>query len=277
MQNRLPGDGLFVGAIAGYSAEIQAYNSGSLERSFLNPPVAARPGIWWYLGRIGHDRSWHHPGFGVAQAGRVWRGGDLRADFHRRPDALKSLSPEWLARVRFAAAECARLGLKLEVNASDGYVAGGPWITPALGMQRLVASETVVEGGRTISVTLPQPPTKLDYYRDVAVLAYPTPAGGEPNALPPPVCTSEPAGTDLKQFFGQTAAPWRISRRRKTGIQRWSNWTMAGPALCAASLTLPRQCKGARHRHGSARRLGQTTRMARAWSRFRPSATGSEH
>ena len=199
----------FVGAIAGYSAEIQAYNSGSLERSFLNPPVAARPGIWWFWGEsVTTD---HGITQDLESLKRVGFGGVVIYEqvFTNSPDALKSLSPEWLARVRFAAAECARLGLKLEVNASDGYVAGGPWITPALGMQRLVASETVVEGGRTISVTLPQPPTKLDYYRDVAVLAYPTPAGGEPNALPTPVCTSEPAGTDLKQFFstdGRTLA-----------------------------------------------------------------------
>jgi hypothetical protein len=69
--------------------------------------------------------------------------------FTDRPETLKSLSPEWMARVRFAASECARLGLTLYINVGSGYVAGGPWITPELGMQRLVASELQVAGGRT--------------------------------------------------------------------------------------------------------------------------------
>jgi alpha-L-rhamnosidase len=129
--------------------------------------------------------------------------------FADRRGALKNLSPEWLARVRFAAAECVRLGLTLEVNASDGYVAGGPWITPALGMQRLVAGETVVNGGEKISAALPKPPVVLDYYRDVAVLAYPTPAGDGKNSASAPEITSVPAGLDVGALFstdGKTKA-----------------------------------------------------------------------
>jgi hypothetical protein len=180
-----------------------------LEQSFRTPPVAAKPSVWWYWGEsVTTD---HGITQDLESLKRVGFGGVVIYEqvFTDRPDALKSLSPEWLARLRFGAAECARLDLKLEVNVSDGYVAGGPWITPALGMQRLVGSETVVEGGHPVSITLPQPPTKLDYYRDVAVLAYPTPAGGEANASPTPVCTSDPAGVDFKQLFstdGRTKA-----------------------------------------------------------------------
>ena len=183
-------------ASIGYSGLAAGLN----EADFTNPPVEVRPGIWWYWGE---SVTTDH---GITQdleaLKRVGFGGVVvyEQTFSDWPDALKSLSPEWLARLRFAAAECARLGLKLEVNVSDGYVAGGPWITPALGMQRLVASETVVEGGRDISVALPKPPAVLDYYRDVAVLAYPTPAGGEQNS-PAPKMTGVPAGIDFKQLF----------------------------------------------------------------------------
>ncbi len=175
--------------------------AGLHEADFTNPPIEARPGIWWYWGE---SVTTDH---GITQdleaLKRVGFGGVVIYEqvFSDQPDALKSLSPEWLARLRFAAAECARLGLKLEVNVSDGYVAGGPWITPALGIQRLVASETVVEGGREISVALPKPPVVLDYYRDVAVLAYPTPAGGKQKLLPKPKITSLPTDIDLKALF----------------------------------------------------------------------------
>lgn len=178
----------------------------TLAASFAAPPAAAKPSIWWYWGE---SVTTDH---GITQdleaLRRVGFGGVVLYEqvFTDRPDALKSLSPEWLARLRFAAAECTRLGLTLEVNVSNGFVAGGPWITPALGMQRLVASEVVVEGGRAVSVALPLPPTKLDYYRDVALLAYPAPAGGEPGALPEPVRTSDPAGIDLPTLFGGPSA-----------------------------------------------------------------------
>ena len=181
---------------------LQAVNARDLlAESFANPPVAAKPAIWWFWGE---SVTTDH---GITQdleaLKRVGFGGVVIYEqmFTDRPDALRSLSPEWLARLRFAATECARLGMVLEVNVSDGYVAGGPWITPALGMQRLVASETTVVGGHPVSISLPQPPAKLDYYRDVAVLAYPSPAGGGEDALPKPICTSDPPGIDLDQLF----------------------------------------------------------------------------
>ena len=178
----------------------QAQSFKASEKDFVSPPAAAKPAIWWFWGEsITTDQGITRD---LEALKRVGFGGVVLYEqvFTDRPGALKSLSPEWLARVRFAAAECARLGLTLEVNASDGYVAGGPWITPELGMQRLVASETVVDGGKQVSVALMEPPKALNFYRDVAVLAYPTPAGGE-NKLRQPAITSVPAGVDLKELF----------------------------------------------------------------------------
>lgn len=168
-----------------------------LAREFVELPATSKPSIWWFWGEsVTTDHGITQDLEALKRAGF---GGVVVYEqlFTDRPGALKSLSPEWLARFRFAAAECARLGLTLEVNASNGYVAGGPWITPELGMQRLIASETVVEGGLSVSVTLPRPRTSQSFYRDVVVLAYPTPAGGETGALPDPVVISESAGVDL--------------------------------------------------------------------------------
>ena len=54
---------------------------------------------------------------------------------------------------------------------------GGPWITPELSMQKVVWTETVVEGPTRFEGTLAQPPAVRDFYRDIAVLAMPAPAG----------------------------------------------------------------------------------------------------
>ncbi len=179
-----------------------------LAAAFATPPVSANPTLWWFWGEtVTTDHGITQDLEAMKRAGF---GGVVIYEqvFTDRPGALKSLSPEWLARFRFAAAECARLGLTLETNVSSGFVAGGPWITPALAMQRMVSSEVIVEGGRTVSLPLPQPPTRLDYYRDVAVLAYPAPAGADP--LPQPVRTSTPADIDLPALFSPDAKRIRI-------------------------------------------------------------------
>lgn len=170
----------------------------SLFLKFKQPEISAKPMIWWFWGEsitteygITKDlEALHKAGFGgVVLYEQVFK------DDH---DALNSLSPEWLSKVRFAAAECARLGLRLEINSSNGYVAGGPWITPELGIQRLVSSETIVDGGSHLSIKLTQPPTKLNYYKDVAVLAFPT---VQDQLLPQPEITSTPTVANLTSIF----------------------------------------------------------------------------
>jgi len=52
-------------------------------------------------------------------------------------------------------------------------LAGGPWITPELSMQKVVWSREYVKGGAKVELSLPQPESKEDYYQDIAVLAYP--------------------------------------------------------------------------------------------------------
>ena len=195
----------FLGTLCGVAGE-----PDPLENTFLAPPTEAKPAIWWYWGE---SVTTDH---GITQdleaLKRVGFGGVVIYEqvFGDAPDALKTLSPEWLARARFAAAECTRLGLTLELNASNGYVAGGPWITPELGMQRLVSSEWQVDGGKKFSGLLPQPPTKLDYYRDVAVLAFPAPAGDDLHGAVP-LLESTPAVPGLKEMFDPSA-------QRMTGI-----------------------------------------------------------
>ena len=191
-----------------------AISAPALEtESFKNPPAAAKPTCWWFWGE---SVTTEH---GITQdleaMKRVGWGGVVLYEqvFSEAPDAYKSLSPEFMARVRFAAAECARLGMSLEVNVGPGYVAGGPWITPELGQQRLVSSELQIEGGQKFSGALPKPPIKLGFYREVAVLAYPSPAGSE--AVQLPKLTSEPAGLDLVTMFTRDGKKVRIPPSRK--------------------------------------------------------------
>ena len=80
-----------------------------LADSFVAPPDTAKPSTWWYWGE---SVTTNH---GITQdlesLKRVGFGGVVIYEqvFTDRPDALKSLSPEWFARLRFAAAD-AKLG-----------------------------------------------------------------------------------------------------------------------------------------------------------------------
>lgn len=83
---------------------------------------------------------------------------------------------KWYELFRFACEEANRLGLQVNMNNAAGWCgSGGPWITPDLSMQVVVWSSTALAGGKTINTPLPQPEAKMDFYRDIAVLAFPTP------------------------------------------------------------------------------------------------------
>jgi len=52
--------------------------------------------------------------------------------------------------------EADRLGLKLGMHICDGFaLAGGPWITPEESMQKVVWSDTIVNGGKLMAIRLP--------------------------------------------------------------------------------------------------------------------------
>jgi len=92
------------------------------------------------------------------------------------PPAIQ-LTPEWWKLVEFTMSEAKRLNLKLGMHVSDGFaLAGGPWISPELSMQKVVWSKTVLNSS-TAKIILPKPESNENYYKDIAVYAYPSPVG----------------------------------------------------------------------------------------------------
>ncbi len=152
---------------------------GDLERGFLNPPDSAKPQTywWWMNGNVTKDgitadlEAMKRVGLGGALIMEADNGGIL-------PGAVKFMSKEWWQMTRHAISEAHRLGLELHITNCGGWAgSGGPWITPEQGMQMVVTSELAVQGPVHCSAVLPRPKVKRDYYRDIAVLAFPTPRG----------------------------------------------------------------------------------------------------
>ena len=168
-----------------------------LAAGFLNPPNSARPRVWWHwmngnITRDGIDKdlTWmQRVGIGGVQNFDV--GLATRQIVDQR---LTFMTPPWRDAFRFAAGRAQQLGLEMTIAASPGWSeTGGPWVTPADAMKKLVWSETAVVGGKHFRGSLPAPPNvtgpyqdfalsnaKHTYYADAAVVAYPDEEWGTP-------------------------------------------------------------------------------------------------
>jgi hypothetical protein len=149
-----------------------------LVAAFAEPPALARPGVYWYWlgGAVTREgisadlEAMRDAGISTAMVFSIGKGGE-HPQIQPPADAL---TPPWWAMVEHAVNEAARLGVTLAMNMCDGWAtASGPWITPGLSMQKLVWSETVVDGGKPFDAILAQPEATLGYYRDVATHAWP--------------------------------------------------------------------------------------------------------
>ena len=138
---------------------------------------SARTKLWWFHGETETTRE------GITADLEAFKregvGGVVYYDQQhgKGENALVAFSKEWWDMFRFAASEAKRLGLTFETHLSNGYVSGGPWITEELSMQRLDATDTIVNGSQKFIGKLPAPArkSKSGIVNDVAVVAFPVP------------------------------------------------------------------------------------------------------
>ncbi|WP_299059560.1 glycosyl hydrolase [uncultured Polaribacter sp.] len=94
---------------------------------------------------------------------------------------IKILSPEWEDMIRFASEECKRLGLKFTMQNCPGWsMTGGPWVPVEEAQRELVETTYHISGNKQFQEIL-----KIDSlyhtpdynYKDVQIVAFPTPKG----------------------------------------------------------------------------------------------------
>jgi hypothetical protein len=170
------------GAVAGLALccllAAAAGGADELAEQFASPPPEVRPWVYWFPlhGNITREGITAD----LEAMARVGIGGVLymEVDQGAPPGAARFAGPLWRELFQHACAEAARLGLEVNMNNDAGWCgSGGPWITPQLAMQKVVWSETDLSGPLRFEGLLAPPKPVGDYYRDIAVLAFPTPAG----------------------------------------------------------------------------------------------------
>lgn len=158
------------------SLSMSIHAQTQLKESFQNPPAVARPSTYWMWmnGNISKEgitadlEYMKRASYGAAMMFNVGVGIPR--------GKIDYASSQWEEATLHAVKEAERLGLELYLQNSPGYSGtGGPWITFENSMQQLEWTEALAQPDEKgwVDVKLPRPYAKLNYYKDIAVLAYP--------------------------------------------------------------------------------------------------------
>jgi hypothetical protein len=159
----------------------------TLREGFHQPPPEARMRCywWWLNGNTTKETITRD----LTEMQRKGYGGVLLVDANGAnqngndnvPAGPEFGSPAWTELYLHALRLADQLGLEVTLNITSGWNLGGPWVQPEQGSKLLTWSLTNVEPGVNVTVRLPAPPAKNNFYRQIAVLAYPLHQG---SALP---------------------------------------------------------------------------------------------
>ena len=183
------------GLISATKLSSQTTSADKLKVEFLNPPDGAKPGVYWYF--MDGNMSKEAMTKDLESMKKVGIGNlvflEVNVGIPRGP--VDFLSDQWQDLFTHAVREAERLGIAITLGVGPGWSgSGGPWVEGRQSMQHLVSASIQVSENDKGKIILPKPEPRrpyfgeggftpelkkrwLDYYEDVAVLAFPTPSG----------------------------------------------------------------------------------------------------
>jgi hypothetical protein len=182
---------------------LSSFQDDALPSGFRNPPQEARLRCyWWWLNGNTNEAAITRD---LEQMREKGYGGALLVDANGSEQQGNRMVPagpmfgtaRWRELYRHALKEAARLGLEISLNVESGWNLGGPEVKPEQAAKLLTFSRVAVRGPGDIRRALPQPPDKIGFYRDIAVLAYPLRHG---EALPARPIRQLPLKTASMEF-----------------------------------------------------------------------------
>lgn len=144
-----------------------------LKETFADPPSAARPRVWWHwidgnvsMEGIRSDLEWMHS-VGIAgftQFDAALGGGPVL------PEPVHYMEGRWKDCFSYAMRLADSLGMEVSVASCPGWSStGGPWVSPAQAMKKLVWRSVEVSGtGRRMRIDFPDIPSVAGSWQDIA-------------------------------------------------------------------------------------------------------------
>ncbi|WP_168442151.1 glycosyl hydrolase [Pontiella desulfatans] len=165
--------------LAGLCLVVAGARADIAPESFMNPPDSAKPGTFyfWMNGHVSKP--------GITKDLEAFKKVGIRSfvtfdiNWFIPHGGVTYNSDEYHDCLDHAASEADRLGLEMAMKNCSGWTcSGGPWIMPEHSMKTVVWTEARVKAGDK-SVQLKQPEATREFYRDIAVLAFPTPKNND--------------------------------------------------------------------------------------------------
>ncbi len=206
--------------ICGGPAVPLAIGAGSLVGEFKAPPHKYQLYVWWHwmgytISRYGIKRDLYamkKAGVAGATICPIGSQGGVARNITNAgvPKPVAYWSPRFWRLVQYSVKIAHHLHMKLGMENCPGWDAsGGPWITPKLSMKMVTSSVTVVNGPGKVNIRLKQPPTRLNFYRPIEVLAIPDAKVVKPTQE---INITAEMATDGKLKWNAPAGRWRIFR-----------------------------------------------------------------
>lgn len=151
-----------------------------MEKNFISPPDEAKIWVYWFWLNGNITRNGITADLEAMK--RVGIGGVLimEVDQGAPIGPVAFMSDEWRELFKHMLSEASRLGLEVNMNNDAGWNgSGGPWVPLDKAMQVVVSSEKQVQAGTKFEGVLKQPDANDGFYRDISVLAFPTPTDPE--------------------------------------------------------------------------------------------------
>lgn len=172
-------------------------NGASIESAFLNPPLQAKPLVYWFW--MGSNFSKTGITKDLEAMKQIGIGGGIIVNLTSAVEETHAptlnnpwpnqtfRSPAYWDAMKHAAAEAKRLGLEIGIHNAPGYSAtGGPWITEERSMKKIVWRKAILKGNSTNNFIIPKPdpvfnnlawgrrnlpPMPSTWYKDIAYLS----------------------------------------------------------------------------------------------------------